>query len=149
MTNELFAKATSLGERAWKTDNVGHGRIVADRQRLTQAMVQLAENATQHTSAGDEIGIGSEIDDGVARFWVRDKGPGIPASEQQRVFDRFRRGSNARQRSDGAGLGLSIVKAIAEAHHGRIELDSGNGKGATFTLVMPVDQPPVEEGASR
>jgi signal transduction histidine kinase len=75
---------------------------------------------------------------------VRDSGPGIPPSEQSRIFDRFARGSRDRG-GDGAGLGLSIVKAIAEAHHGSIELESRPGDGTRFTMVLPIDQPEPED----
>jgi signal transduction histidine kinase len=144
LTDELRTKASSLGRRHWTVDNIGVGRIVADRQRLTQAVMQLAENATQHTGDGDHIALGSMVVNGEARFWVSDSGPGLSEDEQARVFDRFHRGRGAR-RSDGAGLGLSIVRAIAAAHHGRVELRSSPGEGATFTVMIPVDQPRRED----
>lgn len=103
--------------------------------------MQLAQNATQHTADGDEITLGSAVENGEARFWVRDAGAGIREQDQERIFERFARGRDGRRRSEGAGLGLAIVKAIAEAHHGRVELLSRPGAGATFTLVVPVDQP--------
>lgn len=140
LSDELYAKASSLAERRWQVDGVGRGKIVIDRQRITQAMMQLAQNATRHTAEGQEIGLGSAIIDGEARFWVRDAGSGIAPSERDAIFERFRRGPGS-ERSDGAGLGLSIVKAIAEAHRGRIEVDSRVGHGSTFTIVLPVDQP--------
>ena len=139
LTTEIHSKAAALGARDWVLEHVGRGLVIADRQRVTQAMVQLAQNAVQHTSDGDEIALGSFVEGGVARFWVRDTGPGISAEDQRRVFDRFVRAGG--RRGDGAGLGLSIVRAIAEAHHGRVELVSRSGAGATFTLVVPVDQP--------
>jgi signal transduction histidine kinase len=144
LTAELKDKATGLAPRQWDVDHVGVGRIVADRQRLTQAVMQLAENATQHTTNGDPIALGSAVDNGEARFWVTDRGPGLSLEEQEYIFDRFRRGRGAR-RSEGAGLGLSIVRAIASAHHGRVDLKSSPGEGATFTVVIPVDQPPTED----
>lgn len=116
-----------------------------DRQRVTQAVMQLAQNATRHTTDGQAISLGSAVQDGSARFWIRDEGEGIPPSEQDQIFERFRRGSGT-DRSEGAGLGLSIVKAIAEAHRGRIEVDSRVGIGSTFTIVMPVDQPEANIG---
>jgi signal transduction histidine kinase len=122
--------------------------IVADRQRLTQAVIQLAQNAVRYSPEGEKIMLGSSIDRGEARFWVRDHGPGVPASEQQLIFERFRRGADHR-RSEGAGLGLAIVKAIAEAHHGRVELSSRPGEGATFTLVVAVDPPQEPEDLDR
>ena len=141
LTEEIYAKGRSLAARDWGLDEVGRGVIVADRQRLTQALMQLAQNATQHTEDGDQIAIGSRVVNGRANLWIRDAGPGISLGEQEQVFDRFRRGRGARRRSEGAGLGLSIVKAIAEAHHGRVLLHSKPGEGATFTIVIPVDQP--------
>ena len=148
LTNEVFAKATSLADRRWTVDAAGRGRVIADRQRLTQAVMQLAQNAAEHTAEGDEIALGSAVQDGHVRLWVRDSGPGIPPSEQPHVFDRFRRGRPGRRSSEGAGLGLSIVKAIAQAHHGRVELESRAGEGSTFAVVLPVDQPEPSEGLS-
>ncbi|WP_414581176.1 sensor histidine kinase [Scytonema sp. PCC 10023] len=141
LTEELYTKATALGERDWRLENKGMGRIVADRQRLTQAMMNLAENATQHTTDGDVIALGSEVLNGHAYFWVRDTGVGIDLADQERIFERFARGSHSYRRSEGAGLGLSIVSAIATAHGGRVELKSKPGKGSTFTIVIPLDPP--------
>ncbi|MDQ3672212.1 MAG: HAMP domain-containing histidine kinase [Actinomycetota bacterium] len=145
LTHDLHAKVSALDEREWRLTNTGSGTILADRQRLTQAFVQLAENAVKHTFAGDVIGIGTLVADGAAHLWVRDAGSGIPIEEQEAIFDRFGRGSGGR-RLEGAGLGLSIVQAIARAHGGRVELDSRVGQGATFTLVLPVGGP---RGASQ
>ena len=75
------------------------------------------------------------------RLWVADSGPGIPPADRDRIFDRFHRAGDGRRRSDGAGLGLAIVRAIAEAHGGRVELDSREGAGSTFTLVIPAERP--------
>jgi signal transduction histidine kinase len=101
-------------------------------------MMGLAQNAVQHTREGDPIEIGSTCDDHEARLWVADSGPGIAARDQERVFERFARASARARRSEGAGLGLAIVRAIAEAHGGRVELESRIGHGATFTLVLPL-----------
>jgi two-component system, OmpR family, sensor kinase len=146
LTEDLHTKATALGPREWRLEDVGRGLIVADRQRLTQAIMQLAQNATEHTTPGAEIALGSAVVDGHASLWVRDTGPGIPPEEQDRIFQRFAR--TGRRGSAGAGLGLAIVRAIAEAHQGRVELTSNPGLGATFTVVIPVDQPPHREGAT-
>jgi two-component system OmpR family sensor kinase len=136
LTDDLLAKAGALGPRAWRVDARAEGTIEADRQRLTQAAMQLAQNAVQHTAEGDEIGLGTFVGDGEARLWVRDTGPGIPFEHQAAVFERFYR-ADERRSSDGAGLGLSIVHAIALAHGGRLELASVPGSGATFTIVLP------------
>jgi len=146
LTDELAAKANPLAPRAWAVDARGKGLIVADRQRLTQALMQLAANAAQHTGDGDAIAFGSAVADGEARFWVRDEGPGIAAEDHAAIFERFaRRGVD--RHAAGAGLGLSIVHAIAEAHAGRVELESAPGAGARFTLVVPVEGPPDERGS--
>jgi two-component system, OmpR family, sensor kinase len=140
LTEELHAKVVTLAPRRWDLESRGRGVVVADRQRLTQAMVQLAQNAVRYSGEEAPIGLGSVVADGQARFWVRDRGPGVPAEQQEQLFERFRRGPG-RRHSEAAGLGLAIVKAIAEAHHGRVEVDSRPGVGATFTVVIPVDQP--------
>lgn len=142
VTEELYTKATALAVRDWLLDKKESGCIVADRQRLTQAMMNLAQNATQHTTEGDVIALGSAVKDGNARLWVRDTGEGIPFAEQERIFERFARASTSRRRSEGAGLGLAIVRAIALAHGGRIELLSRPGGGSTFTLVIPLEISP-------
>lgn len=136
LTDELVAKASALGDRGWIMDERARGEIVCDRHRLTQAVMQLAENAVRHTSAGDEIGLGTAVSEDEARLWVRDTGPGVSSGQERRIFDRFARGRDM-PRGESSGLGLSIVKAIAEAHGGRVELDSTSGTGATFTIVVP------------
>ena len=138
LTNELHAKASALGPRAWRIDSAGRGIIVADRQRLTQAVVQLAQNAVEHTDTGAEIALGSDVSPGGARFWVRDTGSGIASEDRERIFERFERGSN--ESREGTGLGLAIVTAIARAHGGRAELDSSHEAGATFSITVPTDQ---------
>jgi signal transduction histidine kinase len=140
LTDELEAKLRALAPRTWVVDARGRGVIVADRQRLTQAVTQLAANAVRYSDEHQPVRIGTAVSNGEARFWVRDEGDGIPPGEQERIFERFHRGSR-RPRSEGAGLGLAIVRAIAEAHHGRVELESRPGVGAIFTIVIPVDQP--------
>jgi signal transduction histidine kinase len=142
LTSELHAKASALGSRNWRIDAAGRRIIVADRQRLTQAVMQLARNAVQHTEEGAEIGIGSAASPVEARFWVRDTGRGVAAEDQERIFERFERGSNAS--GEGAGLGLAIVTAIARAHGGRVGLEDSRDGGATFTIVVPTDQPTRE-----
>ncbi|WP_338108800.1 sensor histidine kinase [Fischerella thermalis] len=139
ITEEVYAKAKAMAVRDWYLEAVASGQILADPQRLTQAITNLVMNATQHTQEGDAIALGSAITNGKVRFWVRDSGEGIPLYDQQRIFERFARGSNNLRRSDGAGLGLAIVKRIAEAHGGAVELFSRPGDGATFTIVIPLN----------
>jgi signal transduction histidine kinase len=135
-TTELLVKSQALGDRAWRLDACGEGTVRADPQRLTQAALNLARNAVEHSVAGAEIGLGSRWVDSDLHLWVRDTGTGIGAADQERIFDRFARGRYGR-RSEGAGLGLAIVRSIAAAHGGRVQLDSTLGQGATFTIVLP------------
>jgi len=141
LTDAIYAKVAPLKSAEWILESRGRGVIVADGQRLTQAVLQLAQNAVRH--AGGTIALGSQVENGEARFWVRDQGPGIDPEEQKTIFSRFRRGDSAGR--EGSGLGLTIVRAIAERHHGRVEVASIPGIGSTFAVVVPVDQPHEEE----
>jgi signal transduction histidine kinase len=143
LTEEMHEKMKALARRNWIVEQSGVGRVVADRQRMTQAVMQLAENAAKHTTERGLIALGSQVHDGQVRFWIRDTGPGIPAEEQERIFQRSAHGRDWRS-ANGTGLGLAIVRSIAVAHHGRVELASEHGKGSRFTIVIPIDQPPRE-----
>jgi two-component system OmpR family sensor kinase len=136
-TSELFAKARTLGDRRWTLSAHATGTVVADPQRLTQAVMNLARNAVEHTGPDAAVTIGSASRNGEVRFWVADTGPGIELDEQAAIFERFARGGDRRRRSDGAGLGLAIVRAVAEAHSGQVTLDSRPGQGARFTITIP------------
>lgn len=141
LSAEIYDKVTGLADRQWVLETYTSVRAMLDPQRITQAMVALADNASHHTSAGDRIGIGSQLSDGEIRFWVTDTGPGVRAEDQDIIFERFARGTSAAGRSDGAGLGLSIVQAIANAHDGRVTFGSAPGQGANFTIAVPAVPP--------
>ncbi len=123
-------------------DDATPALVSLDAQRITQALLQLAHNAVQHTADGDEIGIGSRVVGDRLELWVRDTGAGVPDEIRGNLFDRF---AQAEPGHDGFGLGLSIVSAIAEAHGGRAELDPTRPDrvGATFRLVIPIGGPPL------
>jgi signal transduction histidine kinase len=140
LTIRMLQNARGLAPRDWRLDGTAEGRATIDEQRLMQAVLQLAANAVRHTGDGDVVSVGSELRDGRVRFWVRDSGSGVRPEDRERIFERFYRGRSGNRRSDGAGLGLSIVQGIAEAHGGRVELDSEPGEGATFTVVVPVHE---------
>jgi two-component system, OmpR family, sensor kinase len=144
LTRDLFTKASALARRDWRLAAVAKGRIVADRQRLTQALMNLSQNAVAHTHEGDAVELGSRLHADGVRLWVRDTGPGVPADEQARIFERFVR-LNDDRRTEGAGLGLAITRAIAEAHGGCVEVESELGAGARFTVIIPTE-PPQEVG---
>ena len=133
---DVASKASSLGERNWRVNIARDGTIAADPQRLTQALVNLADNAVKQTVRGATIEIGAELDGGWARLWVDDSGPGLSPEDRENVFRRFSRGAGG-HRYVGIGLGLAIVKAVAEAHGGRVEVESEPGQGARFTVVVP------------
>lgn len=143
LTEEIYLKAQALGDRNWILNSRGRGMINVDVQRMTQAVMNLVQNAVQHTTEKDTIAIGSSIDQsynkGRLMLWVKDTGVGISTQDQERIFQRFFQGANTQNHSTGIGLGLSIVAAIAESHGGSVELDSQIGRGSTFTLILPVD----------
>ncbi|MGW2019219.1 sensor histidine kinase [Streptomyces sp. NPDC001927] len=144
LTADVFVKARALGERDWVLDGVADRAAVLDPQRITQAMVQLAQNAVQHTVAGQRIAIGSRAVEDRIELYVADAGPGVQEQDADIIFERFRRGTARRgARTGGAGLGLSIVRAIAEGHRGgRVELRPTEGGGATFVLVLDLQESP-------
>jgi signal transduction histidine kinase len=110
--------------------------IVGDATKLTWALSNLLSNALRYTPAGGSVRVGADPDDGRVMLSVSDTGPGIPADQRERIFERFA------QASDGgdlgaAGLGLAIVRDIVQAHGGRIHLESEVGRGSRFTLELP------------
>jgi two-component system, OmpR family, sensor kinase len=140
LAEQLLSKAAALGEREWVLDDVAHGAVTADPGRLAQAVLNLADNAVKNTDPGDTIAIGIAARGPDVRIWVRDTGIGIPPEDQERIFERFERGAAAGRRYRGAGLGLAIAKTVAEAHGGRLELESEPGLGSRFTVVIPSGQ---------
>ncbi|WP_437021199.1 ATP-binding protein [Streptomyces sp. enrichment culture] len=143
LTADVYVKARTLGDRDWRLDGVADLEAGLDPQRITQAMVQLAQNAVQHTTPGQTIRIGSRTDGPDLELYVADSGPGVQPQDAEVIFERFRRGTARRgARGSGAGLGLSIVKAIAEGHRGRVRLHGTPGGGATFALVLYAPRAP-------
>ncbi len=145
LVEETLAKARGLGDRSWGVVASVDGLVAAlDAQRIVQALLALADNAVAHTGPADRIVLGAAMSGGVLRLRVSDSGSGVADADREHIFGRFARGSGAR-RSEGAGLGLAVVAAIAGAHGGRVELSDGigagrdgeTGPGATFTLVIP------------
>ena len=132
LLDEILVKASALGDRHWQVRSP-RGSALIDRQRITQAMLQLAANAVRHTEPGQPILIGARTAGETLYLWVGDSGPGIPVAERERVAQRFRRGSD----SEGAGLGLALVTAIAQAHGGRLDIEDSELGGAQMCLVLP------------
>jgi signal transduction histidine kinase len=108
----------------------------ADPARLERIVTNLVANALKYGSPGTEVTLSAELRGDQIAVSVRDRGPGIPAKDLPRVFERFFRGS-ATQKQDGLGLGLYIVQLLVEAHGGRVWANSAPGDGATFTFTVP------------
>ncbi len=137
LVEDLVAKARALGDRDWRHDGAPAVRVDMDRQRITQAVLQLADNAVKHTREGDEIAIGAGVAAGQVEIWVSDSGPGVPPPDRDRIFERFGRGVVA-EHDEGFGLGLSIVRAIVTGHRGTARVEDGPLGGARFVLRFPL-----------
>lgn len=135
-TGALAYEASRLAPRTWTIDHAADALLVADRHRLTEAVMNLVQNAAQHTREGDTIGIGTAVVGDEVRVWVRDTGGGVEVSDRHRIFEPFERGRDSHRSYRGGGLGLTIVRAIAEAHGGHVELECRPGGGAMFTIVL-------------
>jgi two-component system OmpR family sensor kinase len=138
LTESLLDKARGLGERDWVLERTGQGTLPVDEQRVTQAVLQLADNAVKHTEEGDRVALGSSHDGHTIRIWVHDTGDGVRPEDRDRIFERFGRGA-VRPGDEGFGLGLSIVRAIAEAHGGSIHVADGVARGAKFEILLPTE----------
>ncbi len=117
------------------------GPIWADRQRLTQVLGNLVDNALRHTPSGGHVALTTARNGPEMVFNVTDDGEGIATEHLPHLFDRFYRADSARDRGHGgSGIGLAIVKALTEAHGGRVTAFSdGPGHGSTFTVAVPID----------
>lgn len=112
-----------------------------DARALQQALVNLIDNAIKHSPADAVVQVGARVEMDQLQIWVADSGPGIPAAEHKRIFERFHRlGSELRRETPGVGIGLSIVQHIVDAHQGRIRVDSAPGQGSRFTIELPLSQ---------
>jgi two-component system OmpR family sensor kinase len=132
---DFFESLTTTADRRFELDGEAGGTLRADPDRLAQALHNLARNAIQHTTEGGLVRLRVTARQDQVELAVEDDGPGIPESERTRVFDRFHR-AETRRRS-GSGLGLSIVSAIAAAHHGRVNASSAPEGGARVAIVLP------------
>jgi signal transduction histidine kinase len=117
--------------------------MAGDHDRLAQVLDNLISNAVKFTPQGGTVSVRLAVHNGEAALEVRDTGVGIPAAEQDRLFERFYRATTATERAiPGVGLGLTIAKAIVEAHGGNLDFESVEGSGTTFTVRLPLRTPP-------
>ena len=120
--------------------------VAVDRDATVEALINLLQNAHKHTSPPREITLGVHHRDGLVAFSVKDNGPGIRRREHKRIFEKFYQADarlSALSQGDvdrGSGLGLSIVRAVARAHGGRVDLASDYGHGSVFTLWLPAER---------
>ena len=113
--------------------------VRGDADRLRQVLANLLRNALDHTPPATPVEVGLTSADGEARLEVRDHGPGLPVDDSAALFERFWRAEGGRERGrGGAGLGLAIVAAIADAHGGRVSAENAPGGGAAFVVSLPL-----------
>ena len=114
-------------------------RVTADGQRLLQVMANLLSNAAKHSPAGENVFISLQKTNGSVRVAIRDRGPGIPESFREHIFEKFAQAkSTSTNKDSGTGLGLAISRAIIEGMGGTIGFDSKPGQGATFYFDLPL-----------
>jgi two-component system OmpR family sensor kinase len=141
LLEEVYERALVLAngqklELVWPVADVTP--IYGDRELLRRALNNLVENALRHTPPGKHIYLKVQPGTSTCQIIIQDEGTGIPTTELPRVFERFYRGDTARNRQQpSTGLGLSIVRAIVQAHAGQIQVESPPGAGATFILSLP------------
>jgi signal transduction histidine kinase len=146
-TLEAFRKWMPTTRRRWTLGQLDSVLVTADRERLGLAVDALLENAVRHTGEGEEIqlSVTRDRDGDTARMIVADHGEGILPAELNRIFDRFRSGSQLGG-ARGTGLGLALVRAVAHAHGGEVRVRSTPGEGSEFELVLPVPRPATPGG---
>lgn len=144
LTDQVFAKASTETGHDWNLAESASVVAAIDPSRITQAWLQLADNAAKYSPPGSPISFGSRVvtdnpaDSAFVEFWVADQGAGIPQGMEARIFERFGR-VEGRRGIRGSGLGLAIVAAIAKAHGGRVSLSS-SPVGSRFGIEIPMVQ---------
>ncbi len=113
-------------------------RIIGDELKLRRMITNIVENGIKYGHNGGYVAVSSYTQNGFACVNVKDDGPGIASGDIKYIFDRFYRADRSRKRASGSGLGLSISKWIAEAHHGTIEVESTPAAGSLFVIKLPM-----------
>jgi signal transduction histidine kinase len=133
---ELYEFVAEENQVAVCADLPNACEVRADRIRMRQVFANLLDNAVKYTPAGGKVTIAVREETGQAMVVFRDTGIGIPIDEQKKIWTRLYRGDKSRSKH-GLGLGLSLVKAVVEAHHGRVAVNSKEGAGAEFVVSLP------------
>ncbi|HTQ06697.1 MAG TPA: ATP-binding protein [Polyangiaceae bacterium] len=120
--------------------------VAMDPVLVSQVLVNLIENVLRYTPAGSPLALRIVTTEHEVRLEVADRGPGIPSEEHEKVFEKFYRGSLAKLKDGGSGLGLTICRAVARAHGGRIQIGNRPGGGTIVEFVLPVIE--LEHAAS-
>ena len=142
LLEEVYEQVKVLADS--RAINIGLGSVESvsvrgDYEHLRRLLLNLVDNAIKYTPPGGRLTLSLQSKGGWASLQVSDTGIGLSREEQERVFQRFCRAAEARsQGGKSTGLGLCIAQSIAEAHGGRIEVESTPGKGSTFTVFLPV-----------
>jgi two-component system sensor histidine kinase SenX3 len=124
-------------------DNVPE--TLADANSLILAFFNLLDNSMKYSGEHKQIKVSLSRNDGYIDLAIADRGVGIPVNEQQRIFEKFYRGSHATVRKTrGSGIGLSIIRHVAEMHGGQVLVESEAGQGSTFTLRIPIREAPTD-----
>lgn len=132
----VFAQAERRRRLPVDVSGASAARVRGSRADLDRAVGHLLDNAARHGSTG--VWVTLEVDREVARLEVADDGPGVPLDDRVQIFERFSRLEEARSRdAGGAGLGLAVVAAIAEAHHATVSVHDRDGGGAVLRLDLP------------
>jgi signal transduction histidine kinase len=112
--------------------------VLADQEHLRRLLLNLVDNAIKYTPAGGNVTLSLQSEKDWVALRISDTGIGLSKDEQQLIFSRFHRATETRSRDEkGVGLGLSIARSIAEAHGGKIQVESTPGQGSTFTVLLP------------
>lgn len=139
VVGSLKGRAEAKGLRVRVEVPQGLPAVMADRDRITQVVLNLMDNAVRYTPEGGEVCVRVQMADEALLVHVQDTGIGIAPEEQGRIFERFYRSEDARvQETEGTGLGLAIVKSLIEMHGGRVWVQSEPGKGSTFSFTIPL-----------
>jgi two-component system, OmpR family, sensor histidine kinase SenX3 len=145
--NRVLANKKKIQLKVSTADGI---RVFGDQELLTTAAKNLLENAISYSDTESPVSITLRKKSGVAEIAIKDKGAGIAPEDLDRIFERFYRVDQSRSRATGGtGLGLSLVKNIAQKHLGEVQVKSKVGAGSTFTIRIPLATAPIDATGSK